>query len=93
MIEYDGELVAEIQKNATEKVIVGLREFKGRPFADVRIYFEDESGQYKPTKKGVAIRPSLLFDLRRAIDEAIAASGVVDDASAHTQPDVQGAEE
>jgi len=48
-------LIGEIQKNTTEKIRVSLSEYKGHKFIDVRVYFEDDTGEWRPTKKGVAI--------------------------------------
>jgi len=49
-------IVGEIQKNSKEKIIVSINEFKGNKFVDLRVHYEEEgSGEYKPTKKGIAI--------------------------------------
>ena len=49
-------IIGEIEKNSKEKIIVSINEFKGNKFTDLRVHYEDEtSGEYKPTKKGIAI--------------------------------------
>ena len=49
-------IVGEIQKNIKEKVIVSINEFKGNTFLDLRVHYEEEgTGEYKPTKKGIAV--------------------------------------
>lgn len=48
-------LIGEINKNSTEKIRVTLSEYKGYTFLDVRVYYEDDSGEWHPTKKGIAI--------------------------------------
>ena len=49
-------IIGEIQKNSKEKIIASINEFKGNTFVDLRVHYEEEgSGEYKPTKKGIAI--------------------------------------
>lgn len=69
--------VSEFQKSATEKVIAKLREFRGRRYADIRVYYlaNITDNTYAPTKKGVTIAPDLLPELAKMVDELIAASG------------------
>ena len=54
-------IIGEIQKNQKEKIIVSINEYKGNKYVDLRVHYEDEaSGEYKPTKKGIAINPKIL---------------------------------
>ena len=54
-------IIGEIQKNQKEKIIVGTNEFKGHKYIDLRVHYGDEtSGEYKPTKKGIAVNPKIL---------------------------------
>ena len=71
--------VSEFQKSATEKVIAKLREFRGRRYADIRIYYlaNISDNTYAPTKKGVTIAPDLLPELAKMVDELLAAVGNV----------------
>ena len=49
-------IIGEIQKNQKEKIIVSTNEYQGHKFIDLRVHYEDEtSGEYKPTKKGLAV--------------------------------------
>jgi len=64
-------LIAEIEKNAVEVIRVSWSEYKGHHFLDVRVYYEDgETGEWKPTKKGIAIAPDLLPELIAALQTA-----------------------
>jgi len=59
-------LIGELQKNSTERIRVSTEIYKGHEFIDVRIYFDEGSGELKPTKKGIAITPEkvgVLIDL------------------------------
>jgi hypothetical protein len=49
--------VGDIERTETEVVRVSTEEFKGRKYLDIRIYFENDEGEWKPTKKGVTIAP------------------------------------
>lgn len=49
------EVVTEMEKGWNEKIVFSLSEFKGKNYADIRIYYEDDEGEWKPTKKGIAI--------------------------------------
>ena len=64
-------IIGEIQKNQKEKIIVGTNEFKGHKYIDLRVHYEDEtSGEYKPTKKGIAVNPKILDDVVEMMLEA-----------------------
>ncbi|NLX34155.1 MAG: transcriptional coactivator p15, partial [Thermotogaceae bacterium] len=47
--------MTDIKRNDTEIIRVSKREFKGHEFLDLRIYYEGDDGQYKPTKKGITL--------------------------------------
>jgi hypothetical protein len=49
------EVVGEMDKGRNEKIIFSLSEFRGKSYADVRVYYEDDEGEFKPTKKGVTV--------------------------------------
>ena len=61
------ELIAQFEKNATEVVHVSLTEYRGRKLVDVRIYYSDAEGQYRPTKKGVSLSLEVYPDFKRAM--------------------------
>ncbi len=58
----------EVQKNTQEKIRVEKREYKGREFVDVRTYYLDDSGEWKPTQKGVTFRPDQLEEIIEALE-------------------------
>lgn len=60
-------LVHSFMKNALEEVRVSVSTFKGKKYIDFRVYYQDDSGEYKPSKKGIAISPELLPELEKAI--------------------------
>ena len=62
----------DIQKNKKEIIRVETSEYKGNKFIDCRVYYKDEhSGDYLPTKKGIAFSHKIAKQVIEAIlDEA-----------------------
>ena len=66
--------IGEIQRTETEVVRVSMEEYKGRKYLDVRIYFANDEGEWKPTKKGVTVQPEkidLFMDLIKKAKETL----------------------
>lgn len=63
-------LIGEIQKNSMEKIRVSTETFKGHSFIDIRVYYEDDTGEWKPTKKGIAIAPDKVDSLIELLKKA-----------------------
>ena len=64
----------EIPKSMTEKIIVALTEWHGSAYVDIRLWYDASNGRntdWKPSKKGIAIKQDFLKDLRDGIDSAI----------------------
>lgn len=61
------EIIAQFEKNATEVVRVSLTEFRGHKLIDFRVYYSDDEGQYKPTKKGISVGVGLYTDFKKAV--------------------------
>ncbi|HDP77586.1 MAG TPA: transcriptional coactivator p15 [Mesotoga infera] len=61
--------MTDIKRNDSEIVRVSKREFKGHEFLDLRIYYQDDEGDYKPTKKGITINPKLVDELIDALNK------------------------
>ena len=51
---YEGEImiIGEVQKG-TDKIMVTVKEFKGKTYVDIRTFFENDQGEMVPTKKKV----------------------------------------
>ena len=49
------DVIGEMEKGWNEKIIFSVSEYKGKHYADVRVYYEDDEGEWKPTKKGVSV--------------------------------------
>ncbi|MCX7991633.1 MAG: transcriptional coactivator p15/PC4 family protein [Proteobacteria bacterium] len=56
-------VLGEIQKSTTEIIRVSKESFKGKEYLDIRIYFINDEGEWKPTKKGVTLSPDKAEEL------------------------------
>jgi Transcriptional Coactivator p15 (PC4) len=60
-------IIAELQKNPLEKLCIGLREYQGHTFVDLRLYFLGDDEAWHPTKKGVTVSPAQWADFVAAV--------------------------
>ncbi|MGD0231653.1 MAG: transcriptional coactivator p15/PC4 family protein [Syntrophorhabdales bacterium] len=63
-------IIGEIERGETEVLRISTEEYKGRKYVDLRIYFENNDGEWKPTKKGVTVQPERLEDFMELIRKA-----------------------
>jgi transcriptional coactivator p15 (PC4) len=63
-------LVARIAKNPTEEVRLSLTSYRGHDLVDIRVFFQDEQGEWRPTKRGVSLSVDSFAELREAIVKA-----------------------
>lgn len=61
--------VGEISKGK-DKIIVAVREFKGREYIDIRTHFENNDGEWVPTKKGITLSLDSLDDMIELLQSA-----------------------
>jgi hypothetical protein len=74
----DEVLVRAIDKGLGSRIHVRLSRFRERDYLDVRNFYETDDGEWKPTRKGIAIPVELydeLIDALRAAKEEIAKRG------------------
>jgi hypothetical protein len=62
-------VIGEIQKG-TDKIMVTVKEFKGKTYVDIRTFFENDQGEMMPTKKGVSLTPENLDDILNLLQQA-----------------------
>lgn len=62
------QIVHEFKKGAGEIVRATIGEFRGRKTVGIRIFYEDVSGEWKPTKKGITLTSDLFPELKKAVD-------------------------
>lgn len=58
-----------IKKNSLEQVRVEVGEYRGRPVCHARIYYQDDEGEWRPTTKGIALRPALWPEFVQGVQE------------------------
>jgi hypothetical protein len=63
------DFIAEMEKGWNEKIVFGVSEYKGKKYADIRIYYEDDEGEWKPTKKGVTIALERFGEFKESLDK------------------------
>jgi Transcriptional Coactivator p15 (PC4) len=63
-------LITEIQKNLKERVRVSIEEYRGHKFIDLRVYFEAQEGDWRPTKKGIALNHECIDSVIQALQDA-----------------------
>ena len=79
--EDSDQLIATIEKNPEEEIRISLREYRGHPFVDIRVYWKRPDGEPGPTKKGVTFNPEFYLDFRKAIaalEDALVAKKLLD---------------
>ncbi len=75
------QLIATIEKNPDEEIRISLREYKGHPFVDIRVYWKPPEGEPGPTKKGVTFNPDFYPEFKKAfaaLEEALIKKRLVD---------------
>lgn len=61
--------IGELEKGK-DKIIISLKEFKGKQYIDIRTYFENQEGEWIPTKKGISLTPENLDDVIKFLKDA-----------------------
>ena len=63
------ELVTEMEKGFSEKIVFSFSEYKGKHYVGIRVYYEDDEGEWKPTKKGISIGIDRYFEFKDHLGE------------------------
>jgi hypothetical protein len=63
-------LVSRIAKNPTEEVRISLTSYRGHDLVDIRVFYQDEQGEWRPTKRGVSLSVDSFAELRDAVVKA-----------------------
>ncbi len=64
----EDKIVASFKRNPTEEVRAGIKEFKGRQYIDIRIYYLDDQSEWKPTRKGISLATDFMPELKNAVE-------------------------
>lgn len=63
----DDLIIAKFEKNKKEEVRVSVGSFHGRQIINMRVYYKDDDGSWKPGKQGLALSVERYKDLAGAI--------------------------
>lgn len=76
----DKKLLATIERSATERTEIGISEYKGRKYLDLRVFYTTDEGiTWNPTKKGITVAPEKIQEVIDAFVEAKQELGVEDE--------------
>lgn len=63
----EDQIISAFQKNETEEVRLTLREYKGKSYLDLRVFFKSQGMEaFKPTRKGLTLPAELAPELEKA---------------------------
>jgi len=68
MAEDKDRVVAKFERSSTEIVRASIKEFKTKKYIDLRIYYMDDQGEWKPTKKGISLATDFMPELKAAVE-------------------------
>ena len=64
-------LLGTVDKNSREQIQVRAAEYEGHPYIDIRTYWRNgEDDDWKPSKKGVTLKPELVGELIAVLKKA-----------------------
>lgn len=66
----ENKIIATIKKNEKEQIQVALAEYRGTTFIDVRVYWENDQGEWLPSKKGIALNKDSIDKVIDALQQA-----------------------
>lgn len=56
-----------LRRSDSECLRVTVGEYRGRTLIDLRVWFRDESGEWKPGRAGVSLRPEQAGEVMQAL--------------------------
>src|SRR5437868_1578934 len=71
MTETPSKILAQFPKNSKEQVRICRSVLNGRQLIDIRVYWQDKDGTWKPSPKGIAMDIQKLPLLIAAINQAV----------------------
>jgi len=69
-IQQDEVLVSAIDKSLGNRIHIRISRFKDRDYLDIRNYYEDDAGEWKPTRKGIAVPVEFYDELMESLTGA-----------------------
>ena len=69
-IQQDEVLVSAIDKSLGNRIHIRISRFKDRDYLDIRNYYEDDAGEWKPTRKGIAVPVEFYDEVMQSLTAA-----------------------
>lgn len=66
-------VIFEMRKNEKEIIRMTQDEFKGHAFYSIRLWYRNDNGQFRPSQKGVTIKPEQFNEFMQGIKHLEAA--------------------
>ncbi|HQM80523.1 MAG TPA: transcriptional coactivator p15/PC4 family protein [Syntrophorhabdaceae bacterium] len=63
-------IIKEIRKKSKEVIRASVTQYRERMFCSIRIYFENDNGEWLPTKKGITFGLHLIDQVVEALNAA-----------------------
>ena len=63
-------LIADLEKNQRERIRVSIEDYHDHRFIDCRVYYQGDTGTWRPTRKGIALNPDCLDDVIKSLKKA-----------------------
>lgn len=63
-------IVGEIDKSINERLRVIVKSYRNRQYVDIRMYWQDEQGQWLPSKKGIILNAQILGEVDELLRKA-----------------------
>lgn len=57
----------DIRRGDSERLRVTVSEYRGRTLVDLRVWYSTDSGEFKPGRAGVSLRPEQVGEVMRAL--------------------------
>ena len=57
--QNESEVLFETKRNESDVIRIAKRGYKGKSFIDMRIFYRDQEGEYRHTKKGITVSEEL----------------------------------
>lgn len=62
-------IIGEIERSETEKIIIQVKEFRGRTYVDFRIHYLADEDEWRPTQKGITVAPALWEEFKGFVED------------------------
>lgn len=69
-LPQEAAVIGEFEKNSKEVVRVSLQQYAGNDVLNLRIFYRDSNGDWKPGKDGITIRAAQFPQLAALLSEA-----------------------